>query len=64
MAGSFRLGFLHKPVTEALPDLYLRLHLPGGRILDSRTLPGGFSLNQGPGHWGTRAEPLQLHFPR
>jgi hypothetical protein len=64
VAGSFRLGFLHKPVIESLPDLYLKLHLPDGRVLDSRALPGGFSLNQGPGHWGTREEPLQLDFPR
>jgi hypothetical protein len=63
VAGSFRLGFLHKPVVETLPDLYLRLHLPDGRVLDSRTLPHGFSLNQGPGHWGTRERPLQLDFP-
>jgi hypothetical protein len=62
-AGTVQLGFIPLPAREAAPDLYLRVTAPDGTLLDSRTVNGGFRLNQGAGHFGTREAPLVLNLP-
>jgi hypothetical protein len=50
------------PVPEAKPDLYFRVTLPDGSVVDTRGLPGGFLLNFTSARIGTLANPLTFTF--
>ncbi|HXN85838.1 MAG TPA: hypothetical protein VN867_07180, partial [Candidatus Binataceae bacterium] len=43
---------------EAKPDLYFRVTMPDGSVVDTRNLPGGFMLNFTSSRLGTLANPL------
>jgi hypothetical protein len=51
-----------KPVAEAKPDLYFRVTMPDGKVVDTRTLPGGLMVNFTAARLGTLAKPITFTF--
>ncbi len=52
----------YSPVPEAKPDLYFRVTMPGGKVVDTRGLPGGFMENFTSARVGTLANPIIFTF--
>jgi len=51
-----------KPVPEARPDLYFRVTMPEGKVVDTRAMPGGFMVNFTSARLGTLAKPIMFNF--
>jgi hypothetical protein len=49
-------------VVEPKPDLYFRVNMPDGSVIDTRKLPGGFMLNFQSARIGTLAQPRIFTF--
>jgi hypothetical protein len=49
------------PVNEFKPDLYFRVTMPDGSVVDTRKLPGGFMPNFTSGRVGFYDKPLTFN---
>ncbi len=58
--GSLQRTETQRPLREPLPDVYFRITLPSGEVVDSRALDDAFLVNLHHQHIGTVEDPLRL----